>query len=59
VYFSKETYENLIGYVSVISDRKLSMAGYVDNIVSHHVKSYQTEINDMYESRIGCKVFKS
>jgi hypothetical protein len=59
VYVSKDTYEKLIKYVSVISDRKLGIVGYVDNIVAHHIESYKPAINDMYESRIGCKVFKS
>ena len=59
VYVSKETYEKLIKYVSVISDRKLSIIGYVDNIVSHHIESYKPAINELYESRIGCKLFKS
>ena len=58
VYVSKETYEKLIKYVSVISDRKLGIVGYVDNVVSHHIDSYKPAINELYESRIGCKVFK-
>jgi hypothetical protein len=59
VYVSKETYESLIRYVSIISDRKVSIVGYVDNVVSHHIESYKPAINELYESRIGCKVFKS
>ena len=59
VYVSKETYEKLIRYVSVISDRKLGIVGYVDNIVAHHIECYKPAINEMYESRIGCKVFRS
>ena len=59
VYVSKKTYEKLIKYVSVISDRKLGMVGYIDNVMSHHIDSYKPAINDMYESRIGCKVFKT
>jgi hypothetical protein len=58
VYVGKETYEKLIKYVSVISDRKISIAGYLDNMVAHHIENYETVINDLYESRIGCKVFK-
>jgi len=59
VYVSKETYEKLIKYVSIISDRKLGIVGYVDNVISHHIDSYKPAINEMYESRIGCKVFKN
>ena len=59
VYVSKETYEKLIKYVSVISDRKLSVAGYLDNMVSHHIENYEHIINELYESRIGCKLFKN
>lgn len=59
VYVSKETYEKLIKYVSVISDRKLSVAGYLDNMVTHHIENYEPVINELYESRIGCKVFKN
>ena len=59
VYVSKTTYEKLIKYVSVISDRKLGIVGYVDNVMAHHIESYKPAINDMYESRIGCKVFKN
>jgi hypothetical protein len=59
VYVGKETYEKLIKYVSVISDRKISIAGYLDNIVAHHIENHETVINDLYESRIGCKVFKN
>jgi hypothetical protein len=59
VYVSKDTYEKLIRYVSVISDRKLGIVGYVDNIVAHHIECYKPAINELYESRIGCKVFKN
>jgi hypothetical protein len=59
VYVSKETYEKLIKYVSIISDRKLGIVGYVDNVMSHHIENYKPAINELYESRIGCKVFKS
>jgi len=59
VYVSKDTYEKLIKYVSVISDRKLGIVGYVDNVMSYHIESYKPAINDLYESRIGCKVFKN
>jgi hypothetical protein len=59
VYVSKETYEKLIRYVSVISDRKLGIVGYVDNIVAHHIETYKPAINELYESRIGCKLFKN
>ena len=59
VYVSKDTYEKLIRYVSIISDRKLGIVGYVDNIISHHIESYKPAINDLYESRIGCKLFKN
>ena len=59
VYVGKDTYEKLIKYVSVISDRKLSVAGYLDNMVAHHIENYEPVINELYESRIGCKVFKN
>jgi len=59
VYVSKHTYEKLIKYVSVISDRKLGIVGYVDNVMSHHIECYKPTINELYESRIGCKVFKN
>lgn len=57
VYVSKDTYEKLVRYISIISDRKLSIVGYVDNIVAHHIDTYKGAINELYESRIGCKLF--
>jgi hypothetical protein len=59
VYVSKETYEKLIKYVSIITDRKLGLVGYVDNVLSHHIETYKSEINDLFESKLGCKVFKN
>jgi hypothetical protein len=59
VYVSKETYEKLIKYVSIITDRKLGLVGYVDNVMAHHIESYKSEINDLFESKLGCKVFKN
>jgi hypothetical protein len=59
VYVSKQTYEKLIKYVDVISDRKVSMAGYVDNIVSQHIDCYEPAINELFESKLGCKLFKN
>ena len=59
VYVSKDTYEKLVKYVSVISDRKLGIVGYVDNVMAHHIESYKPAINELYESKIGCKLFKN
>ena len=58
IYISKDTYDVLVKYISIISDRKLSIAGYLDNIVSHHIEQYKPDINDIYENKIGCKLFK-
>ena len=58
IYIGKDNYDVLVKYISIISDRKLSLAGYLDNIVSHHIEQYKSDINELYENRIGCKLFK-
>ena len=58
VYVEKDTYDKLMKYISIISDRKLSLSGYMDNIASHHIEQYKSDINELFENRIGCKIFK-
>ena len=58
IYIGKDNYDVLVNYISIISDRKLSLAGYLDNIVSHHIEQYKSDINELYENRIGCNFFK-
>ena len=52
IYIGKEAYEELINYVSVISDRKLSMAGYLDNIVSHHIEEHRDTIKELFDHKV-------
>lgn len=47
-YISKEVYNKISRFLPVISS-EISITGYLDNILIHHLKEYQDEINDLYD----------
>ena len=53
VYIGRDTYDRLTKYLGVIAGRKLGIMGYLDNIVSHHIRSHKTEIGELFRDRIG------
>ena len=57
VYVSKEMFDLISKYLPVIGERKISFAGYFENIIRHHIESNKDVINELFENKT-VKFFK-
>jgi hypothetical protein len=48
VYISREIYRIISRFLPVIGG-EISLMGYIDNVLRHHLEQYRDEINDLYE----------
>ena len=53
MYISGEFYDRISSYLRIISDGKISMVGYVHNVLAHHMLEFRDMINEMYQNRIN------
>ena len=53
VYISKEMFDLVSRYLPVIGERKVSLAGYFENMIRHHIESNKDIINELYENKKG------
>ena len=51
VYIRPEFHEMIAKIAYVIGDNKLTMSGYIDNVLAHHFKAYGEEITRLYEEK--------
>ena len=51
VYISKEMFDLVSKYLPVIGERKISFAGYFENIIRHHIESNKDVINELFENK--------
>lgn len=51
VYIRKEFHDRIIRIVQVIGANELSLFSYLDNVLEHHFKSYQEDIQELYDTR--------
>lgn len=49
LYIRRDNYETLQTLVRSIRSERLSVSGLVDNIIQHHIETYEDEINRIYE----------
>ncbi|GHU91138.1 hypothetical protein FACS1894155_10410 [Bacteroidia bacterium] len=49
LYIGRDNYETLQTLVRSIRSERLSVSGLVDNIIQHHIETYEDEINWIYE----------
>jgi hypothetical protein len=52
LYVGRDNYETLQTLVRCIRSERLSVSGLVDNIIRHHIETYEDEINRIYEENI-------
>ena len=52
MYISGAFYDKISAYLRIISEGKVSMVGYVHNVLAHHMLEFRDEINAMYQNRI-------
>jgi hypothetical protein len=52
LYIGRDNYETLQTLVRAIRSERLSVSGLVDNIVRHHIETYEDEINRIYEENV-------
>jgi hypothetical protein len=52
LYIGRDNYETLQTLVRSIRSERLSVSGLVDNIIRHHIETYEDEINRIYEENI-------
>ena len=57
VYISKEMFDLVSKYLPVIGERKISLAGYFENMIRHHIESNKDVINELFENKT-VKLFK-
>jgi hypothetical protein len=50
IYISSSLYEKIGSFLPVIAGR-LSITGYIDNILTHHLEQYRDDINGLYEKK--------
>jgi len=52
MYISGLFYDRISAYLRVISDGKVSMVGYLHNLLAYHMLEFKDDINEMYQNKI-------
>lgn len=50
IYVNDETRKRLYDVVRLIGNKRVSVAGYIENIIDHHFEQYKDEINRLNRS---------
>lgn len=50
IYIEKETNETIKRIVHNIGGERLTVSGFIENVLKHHFELYKDEINSLYES---------
>jgi len=53
MYINGKFYDKISAYLRIISEGKVSMVGYVHNVLAYHMQEFKDEINEMYKNRIS------
>jgi len=53
IYISGEFYDKIFSYLKIISDEKISLVGYVHNVLANHFQENREKINELYQSKIN------
>lgn len=50
VYIRKDHHDKIMKIVQVIGKNQVSLFSYIDNVLSHHLATYQDEITELYNA---------
>lgn len=53
IYIEKETNETIKRIVHNIGNERLTVSGFIENVLKHHFELYKEEINNLYESKFS------
>jgi hypothetical protein len=53
IYIEKETNETIKRIVHNIGGERLTVSGFIENVLKHHFELYKEEINNLYESKFS------
>ena len=53
IYIEKETNETIKRIVHNIGSERLTVSGFIENVLKHHFELYKEEINNLYESKFS------
>ena len=53
MYISGDYYDRISAYLRIISDGKVSMVGYIHNVLAYHMTEFKTMINELYQDKIN------
>ena len=53
MYISGEFYDRISAYLRIISEGKVSMVGYIHNILAYHMIEFREVINELYQDKIN------
>jgi hypothetical protein len=59
VYISQRIHNTILEIVKILSDKEVTVGGYIDTIVSSHLDTHKEEITDLYRSELNRKREKS
>jgi len=59
VYISQRIHATISEIVKVISDREITVGGYIDSILTEHLEAHRDEITELYNSELSKKSGKS
>ena len=55
VYISQKVHNTISQIVKMISDRNITVGGYIDSILMEHLESHKNEITELYQSELKKK----
>ena len=55
VYISQRIHATISEIVRVISDKDVTVGGYIDSIIPEHLESHKDEINELYKNELSKK----
>ena len=53
MYISGDLYDKISAYLRIVSDGKVSMVGYVHNVLAYHILDFKDSINELYQNKIN------
>lgn len=53
IYIEKETNETIKRIVHNIGSERLTVSGFIENVLKHHFELYKDDINNLYESKFS------
>jgi len=53
MYINGDYYDKMSAYLRIISDGKVSMVGYIHNVLAYHMIEFKAMINELYQDKIN------